>query len=820
MKTETIPTRGALAALAAFTIALAAVPVASAATLYWGGGSNDIADNTAVPANITANGVWSAGGTTPENWASAPGSPNTYSVWTNGQNIADLGTSDATITITVSNNIEAGGLALRQTSAGVRVVTLTDGGSNRTLTFSGTNPVLDISDARAGGESYLGIAGTLQIVAANGTLTIGGGDGTNSARGGGTLGFVGSATSATHDVDTYNLIGRGSAAGPENVTGGLTFAGVTANSVKDTATINVVGGGRIRADRSETIGTLNFSNNYAEIVANTAAGQVFQMSNFNRGSVGTVRFSNLEDPDARVRITGSGEPTNNVTLPWAVNLVQSTNAAFVKYDSVNDTFARVANTLAVSNVSTWAGTHNNTQDVAFFLTTAGGGLTGALTNNLEVNTFLFAASAITLGNTDLNLGGYTLTTKAIALGGQGGGGSTIAITNGNILAAASEDALYIHGGFPTRPISATIGKTGAADNTFDVVLSIQGTANPQVLSGTNEYVGTMFVDGAVTFQRSAASGDVVTGDLVLRPGAEVLLAGSEQINNNSVVTVGAGARIGRAGNDGFTETIRGLEGSGLVRLGESGANNKTLTISTVGGDDFTFSGSISGVDTDAGSSVTKTGSGTQTFSGTNTYDQNTIISGGTLLIDGAHTNSTAGRGYTVTNTGTLGGSGFISLSNGNVRVESGGKLSPGSSPGTLRMSLGTGELNISNSIAAAGTSNLIFELGAPGGSDSDQLVLVTGFFNIGGGLLEFDDFLFSTNAGFVGGTYTLFDTTEDIMGSLGAVTNGFIAGFESYLWFGDTGNDLLLTVVIPEPGAIGLVLLGLGGIALARRRRG
>ncbi len=332
----------------------------------------------------------------------------------------------------------------------------------------------------------------------------------------------------------------------------------------------------------------------------------------------------------------------------------------------------------------------------------------------------------------------------------------------------------------------------------------------------------MYLQGAGTMNFSG-TGEKVTGDLVIGERTTLAVSGAgDHISDSGVVAIETNAQWSFTIGTG-SETIKGLQGSGTMLVANGVAADKILVVDTDGptngpASDYTFSGTIgSGASGSGGNArLEKAGAGTWTLSGNNTYTMNTRISGGTLLVNGTHTNATAGRGYVVTNSGTLGGTGFISLSNGNIRVEAGGKLSPGSSPGKLSMALGTGQLNISNSVAAAGASNLIFELGAVGASD--QIVLVTGFLDIGGGLLEFNDFVFSTNSGFVGGTYTLFDTANDIIGSLGAVTNGFIAGFESYLWFGDTGNDLLLTV-IPEPGAVGLMLMGLAAMAAFRKRR-
>jgi autotransporter-associated beta strand protein len=774
--------------LAAAAALVSSVGPAPAATLYWGGGTSDIADNTAQPADFTTGGDWSAGGSTPKNWANSPTVPNTYSVWANGANIANFGSSSATFSITNKNNIEAGGIFARQTNGGTRTVTLTDGGSNRTLTLSGSSPAFNLDNE---GNNRLDIGNTLQLVAP--TVKVATDSGVkNNGSVGGVLGFAGSAT---HNVDTFNL-----------VSGGLHFLGSGTNSVKDTATVNVSGFGQLRIDRSETIGTLNVNNSSARITANTAASQVFQTGTFNRGDRGIVSFVNLFDTDARVRITGTGKPTNDVALPWAVTDMLTANAAFVEYDSTTDSFRPDASKITATSrdlsAAPWNGTYTSSDNVAYYLSS--GTFSNALASDLAVNTLMFSSTTASQGSSDFNLGGHTLTTKAIALAGAGGTGSHVGFTNGNILASSTEDRLYIHVQGPSRTFSATIGKTGAADNTFDVVIGSISATTPFTLAGTNQYIGTMFIEGApntafsgVALERSAASGDVVTGDLVLGDYANVSHRRSDQINDNGVVTLGENAFWGVEGNIIISETVRGIQGSGNVIWGESGNNTKNLTVNTAGSN-YVFTGTLAGFDGDGGSTLTKTGTGTWTLSGSNTYNQATVISGGTLLVNGRHTNSRTNQGYTVNSGGTLGGTGSITLSNANVTVASGGKLSPGASVGALTLNLGTGSLNISNAVTNAASAALVFELGAPTtpGATYDQVVVSDGTVNIGTGVLEFDDFNFTFEPTFRTGTYVLFDTVDGMTGSLGSVVSGQHGIYNLTLRI--DGTDLVLDAVAPR----------------------
>jgi fibronectin-binding autotransporter adhesin len=207
-------------------------------------------------------------------------------------------------------------------------------------------------------------------------------------------------------------------------------------------------------------------------------------------------------------------------------------------------------------------------------------------------------------------------------------------------------------------------------------------------------------------------------------------------------------------------------------------------------------------------------SGTVVLSGINTYGGTTEVLGGKLIVNG----SIAGNTVTVASGATLGGVGIIEVGLASSTLEINGILSPGNSAGVL-----TSNKDVRLNAGAAFNVELN---GSVPGTEYDRLAVgdaATVF------LAATSTVQLALNHTPTPGTaYTIIDNlgadaingvfanlADDAVVTLNyAGTNyDFVSDYQ-----GGTGNDLVLTGVIPEPSATVLAFAVLG-LTLRRRRR-
>ena len=243
----------------------------------------------------------------------------------------------------------------------------------------------------------------------------------------------------------------------------------------------------------------------------------------------------------------------------------------------------------------------------------------------------------------------------------------------------------------------TTGSLGTGNITNNSILDI---------NRSNAYTISRVMSGTGSFRQTGAGTTTLTGANTYS-GTTTISAGVLQVGSGGTAgTLGSGAVINNAGlvfNRSNTNTI---------------ANN------------------ISGTGT-----VTKLGAGTTTLTGTSTYTGTTSVNAGTLRVNGSLGNTAT----TIASGATLGGSGVIG---GSVTVNSGGRLAPGNSPGTLTV----GSLNLMPGAI------MNYELATPGivGGGVNDLIEVNGNVTLDGTLNV------SALSGFGIGKYRLMNYTGSL----------------------------------------------------------
>jgi autotransporter-associated beta strand protein len=389
----------------------------------------------------------------------------------------------------------------------------------------------------------------------------------------------------------------------------------------------------------------------------------------------------------------------------------------------------------------------------------------------NINTDILDAS--TTGNPGSRNTTLTLAAGTLNMMGHAIGSSTSPITNVNITT------------FGLTATLANLGGTGI--NGAGLTINGGGTL---LLDGTNTYTGTTTV----------GNGTVKLGTATAYPSASALVLG-DALGNSGVFDL-----------SGFNASVAGLStvGAGTANvIGNSSTTSSSLI--TVNSGITTFAGTIQNTLESGNKNVALTMTGANlTLSGNSTYTGATTLTAGTLILSGTLNGTSV-----VTVQGSLGGGGTITTSaNGNVSLFAGSSLAPGNGAGTLTLALGTGSLDLSATAGLAGY--LQFELGPT----VDRVLLSSGKVNIGAGGLDLDDFTFTNVGGLAQGTYVLFDTNSDILGTLGSHLQTNLFGFDMKLQFanGTNGRDDLVLVVIPEPTSLMALLVGLGALALRRRK--
>jgi T5SS/PEP-CTERM-associated repeat protein len=286
----------------------------------------------------------------------------------------------------------------------------------------------------------------------------------------------------------------------------------------------------------------------------------------------------------------------------------------------------------------------------------------------------------------------------------------------------------------TNSSSLRVGNLGAG--TLVIQNGGRVTNTFGVLGNSTLASGSVTVDGAGASWTSTQMriGNSGTGTLTIRNGGtasatDVFIAATSTAVGTLNIGAAAGA-VAAAPGTLSTPTVMFGGGTGQIVFNHTAAS-------------YAFAPLISG----AGKVLVE--NGTTNLTASNTYTGNTLVNGGTLLVNG----SIAASATAVNLGGTLGGTGTV----GPTEVAAGGTLSPGNSIGTLTVQ---GNLFFT----AAGT--YLIEIGAAGSDRTN----VTGTATPGGARVAVNV------SGGSNRRHTILNATGGVTGTFGAATaNNFIA---------------------------------------------
>ena len=310
-------------------------------------------------------------------------------------------------------------------------------------------------------------------------------------------------------------------------------------------------------------------------------------------------------------------------------------------------------------------------------------------------------------------------------------------------------------------LQCPISGAGGLEKEGEGLLKLSGNAANTYAGLTVVKEGTIFCDHLGT--DSAIPGNLVIGDGIGGPDADLLFYSLTQINNQSRVTIAESGKL-IVGAD----TIGSLSGTGRVEVlntGELrlGGNN----------DSTTYSGLIIG-----GGSIAKRGTGTFTLTRNNTYTGSTIVEAGTLVVNGSQTASDVA----VRLDAVLGGRGSV----GDLTVDAGGIISPGVSPARLT----------TRSATFADEGRLIVELNGPSAGSHYDVLDVNGPLNVTSGELQ----MALNHPPLDGHVFLIVDNdgADAVTGTFDLLPNGSILTLNQIPlrinYNGGTGNDITLTV--------------------------
>jgi autotransporter-associated beta strand protein len=267
------------------------------------------------------------------------------------------------------------------------------------------------------------------------------------------------------------------------------------------------------------------------------------------------------------------------------------------------------------------------------------------------------------------------------------GAGTLTLAGANTYTGSTTVAggtLELTGSLTSTDIQIDAGATLTSTN-GGLASASQVRANGTLAIGANETITTLLGTGGAnlgTHTLQVSDGDfsgVVSGSGQLqKTGSGLLVLSGTNTHTGSTRVSGGTVAISSDANLGGTGASVVLDG-GTLEARQSMVTGKAVDVTAQGGTLHTDAATttvLTGAMSGSGAFV-KQGAGELIVAGTSSHTGAIALQQGTLKV---HADLVSGNGLTVFNGTTLGGYGRIG---GTVQVLSGGRLSPGASPGTL-----------------------------------------------------------------------------------------------------------------------------------------
>lgn len=552
------------------------------------------------------------------------------------------------------------------------------------------------------------------------------------------------------------------------------------------------------------------------IGTSTAANKLSLIGGLN----GSGNVSVAANAATEVRLGGSGNASGTLTV-GAGSAVKLTNFSAANLNFVNNGGTLLFSNSSSSGAKTWNGTISG----AGGLTTDGSGAQTFAGNITAGGSFGMGSSGlITL------LGENTFSGLNIS----GSGGVNFAKSNslgsGIISNSVSSGLVRIDTSAGTGKDWILANNVVAGVSGTDVMAFAPGTGNALRLNGVVSGAGQLKVSGG--------------GDLYVNNTGNSFTGGTEVGTGRIIVSdaraLGSGAINFGTGTNSHLVASSAMQIANAITIGSSGSAGYTANLDT-GANAVTISSALANKTGNAfGGNVVKLGSGNLTLSETSTYTGTTDVQSGTLTVNGSIASSSL---TTVESGATLKGGGSV----GALEIASGGKLAPGNSPGTLTASSATWNgggtyaweiNNFNNFLGSAGTNydflNVTGALTINATSGNKFIIDVISLLaadNTAGNASNFNaasnyTFAIATAAGGItyagGGAFdaAYFDILTSNFSNSMIPAGGSVAGVWSVTQSGNSINlNYAGATAIPEPTTGSLLLVGLLGALVARRRR-